>query len=95
MEPEKESRKMEPQKVLFYPLMGEKATLLRETENKLSFIVDKNSNSNEVKQAVESLYNVKVMSVNVMITSEGKKKAIVRLDPKHSAEEIASHFGVM
>jgi len=35
------------------------------------------------------------MSVNVMNTTEGSKKAHVRLDSSHSAEEIATQLGVI
>lgn len=86
---------MDHHKILLYPLMGEKATLLREKENKLTFIVSRDSTRKEVKEAVEALYNVKVVQINTMVTSNGEKKAHVRLDPKHSAEEVASHFGVL
>ena len=86
---------MDQYRVLLYPLMGEKATILREKENKLTFIVNKDATQDDVKKAVESLYNVKVLKTNIMITTKGKKKAHVKLDPKYSAEEIASHFGVL
>ncbi|HDH41700.1 MAG TPA: 50S ribosomal protein L23 [Candidatus Altiarchaeales archaeon] len=86
---------MDQYRVLLYPLMGEKATILREKENKLTFIVNKDATRDDVKKAVESLYNVKVLKTNIMITTKGKKKAHVKLDPKYSAEEIASHFGVL
>lgn len=85
---------MDPQKILLYPLMGEKATSLRENENKLSFVVDKNSTKQDIKKAIESNYNVKVLDVNTVV-SQGKKKAHIKLDPKYSAEEIASRFGVL
>lgn len=86
---------MDQYKTLIYPLMGEKATMLREKENKLSFIVDKKSSKKEVKEAVETLYNVKVTGVQTAITSDGRKKAHVKLDKKDSAEEVASRFGVL
>ena len=81
--------------VLLYPLMGEKATILREKENKLTFIVNKKSTKQEIKEAVENLYSVKTVGVNVILTPKGKKKAHVKLDPEFSAEEVASHFGVL
>jgi large subunit ribosomal protein L23 len=87
--------KMDQYKTLLYPIMGEKATLLREKENKLTFIVDKAATRDDVKKAVESLYNVRVLKTNIIITKKGKKKAHVKLDPKYSAEEMASHFGVL
>ncbi|MFH1721376.1 MAG: 50S ribosomal protein L23 [Candidatus Altiarchaeota archaeon] len=86
---------MNPYKTLLYPLMGEKATTLRERENKLTFIVERKANRSQIKEAVETLYSVKVVSINTMITTEGKKKAHVRLSEKDSAEEVASNFGVL
>ena len=75
--------------------MGEKAILLRENENRLTFIVNKKATRKDVKNAVESLYNVKVLKTNIMITTKGMKKAYVKLHPDYSAEEIASQFGVL
>lgn len=85
---------MDSKKILLYPLMGEKATSLRENENKLSFVADKNSTKPDIKKAIESNYNVKVLDVNTVI-SQGKKKAYIKLDSKYPAEEIASRFGVL
>ncbi|MBD3388274.1 MAG: 50S ribosomal protein L23 [Candidatus Altiarchaeales archaeon] len=86
---------MEPHEILLYPLMGEKATTLRERENMLTFIVSKESTKKEIREAVEKMLKVRVSSVNVMHTVEGKKKAHIRLDKKHSADEIASQMGVL
>jgi len=86
---------MDPYKIILYPLMGEKATMLREKENKLSFIVAKDAEKKDIKEAIESLYNVKVVKLDSMITSTGERKVHVRLDKKYSAEEVASHFGVL
>lgn len=86
---------MEPNETLLYPLMGEKATMLREKENKLTFIVNKKSTKKDVKEAFEKLYQVKVLKVNLFITPEGKKRAYIKISPEHSAEEIASKFGVL
>lgn len=86
---------MDLNEVLLYPLMGEKATILREKDNKLTFIVDSKATRQDVKKATELLYNVKVESVNVMITSDGKKKAHVKLGKDYIAEEIASQFGIL
>lgn len=85
---------MNPQEIILYPLMGEKATMMRD-KNILTFIVNKNSRKKEVKNAVEELYKVKVLSVNIINTMEGIKKAHIKLDPKYSAEEIATQLGVI
>ncbi|HEX55236.1 MAG: 50S ribosomal protein L23 [Candidatus Altiarchaeales archaeon] len=86
---------MELHEILLYPLMGEKATILRERENKLTFMVNDKATKSDIKKAVEELYDVKVLKVNVLITQRGKKKAYVKLHPDYSAEEIASQFGVL
>jgi len=85
---------MNPHEIILYPLMGEKATMMRD-KNILTFTVGKNATKKDIKKAVEELYKVKVMSVNVMNTTEGSKKAHVRLDSSHSAEEIATQLGVI
>jgi len=86
---------MDPDKVLLYPLMGEKATMLREMENKLTFIVSKESTKKDIRDTVESLYKVDVLDVNTMNTLDGKKKAHIKLAEKFSADEVASQFGVL
>jgi len=78
-----------------YPLMGEKATILREKGNTLTFVVNPNARKKEIKEAVEKLLGVKVVGVKVMHTTDGKKKAHIRLDSKHNADEIASQMGVL
>jgi len=86
---------MEPYEVILYPLMGEKATMLRERENTLTFIVEKGATKKEIKDAVSKMLNVTVSSVRVIHTMGGQKKALLRLDKKHSADEIASQLGVL
>jgi large subunit ribosomal protein L23 len=75
--------------------MGEKATMLREKENVLTFVVNKNATKKEIREAAEKLLNVTVVGVTVMHTTDGKKKAHIRLDKKHSADEVASNMGVL
>ncbi len=81
--------------MLMYPLMGEKATILRESQNRLTFIVNNKATKRDIKESIETLYDAKVVKVNVMTTSDGRKKAHIKLDPKYDAEEISSHFGVL
>ena len=55
------------------PITTEKSTNLQQF-NQYSFIVSKNSNSNEIKQAVESIFKVKVEKINTLII-RGKLKS--------------------
>ncbi|MFH1788632.1 MAG: 50S ribosomal protein L23 [Candidatus Altiarchaeota archaeon] len=85
----------DPYEILRYPMMGEKSTGMREKENTLTFIVNQKATKKQVKEAVEKLYNVEVTSVRTINLMDGNKKAHVRLSEKHSADEVASHFGVI
>jgi large subunit ribosomal protein L23 len=60
--------------VLKAPLVTEKATRLN-ADRKYIFIVDKNANRIEIRRAVESLYNVKVLKINSQII-KGKTKRV-------------------
>ena len=86
---------MDPYDILLYPLMGEKATLMREKENVLTFVVEKTAKKADIRVAVEELFKVKVKNIRVMHTTRGKKKAHIKLGEKYSADEIASHMGVV
>ncbi len=55
------------------PIMTEKSTNLNQF-NKYSFIVSKDSNSYEIKQAIENTFKVKVQKVNTIIV-RGKLKS--------------------
>jgi len=60
--------------IILKPLITEKMTNISEKMgNRFGFIVIKNSTKREIKQAVEELYNVNVVSINTSIYT-GKKK---------------------
>lgn len=76
------------------PLVTEQTFDLIEDQNKLAFIVDRRANKNQIKQAVEQLYKVKVMQINTLITPRGDKKALVKLHPNNSAADLAIKLGI-
>jgi large subunit ribosomal protein L23 len=53
------------------PIITEKATLMKENENKYVFEVEKESNKIEIKKAIEELFGVSVTNVNTY-TTHGK-----------------------
>ena len=55
------------------PIMTEKSTNLNQF-NKYSFLVSKDANSSEIKQAVETTFKVKVEKINTLIL-RGKLKS--------------------
>jgi len=82
------------EEVIIHPDVTEKSMKLVELENKLVFVVSLHSSKREIKRAVENLYEVKVRSVNTLITPKGVKKAYVKLTPEYKAEEIATRIGI-
>jgi large subunit ribosomal protein L23 len=86
---------MDAAEVIFYPLMTESASLMVEKDNKLIFIVSLKAGKSDVKRAVEQLYEVKVNKVTMLITSQGEKKAFVKLNPEYKASDVAIKLGIL
>ena len=84
--------------VIVSPVITEKATVLSE-QNKVVFRVAPTATKPQIKEAVERLFDVKVQSVNTLVT-KGKrkvfrgrrgqrsdvKKAVVTLEPGQSID---------
>ena len=66
-----------PHDVIKAPLVSEKGTLLTETANQVLFKVRPDANKIEVKQAVETIFKVKVVQVR-MARYLGKMRRIGR-----------------
>ena len=79
-------------KIIIRAVVSEKAIDLIQTQNKLTFIVDRRANKQMIKRAVEELFDVRVEKVWTMITPRGEKKAIVKLKPEYSAFDIATQY---
>ena len=91
----------DPRNVLVKPLMTEKSMQRKEELNAITFQVSVDSNKVEIRQAVEKVFNVKVVTVRTA-SHEGKwkrmgkfegrrsawKKAVVTLAPGHKIELI-------
>lgn len=86
---------MDPNEVIFHPLMTESASLMVEKDNKLTFIVNLKADKTDVKRAVEQLYEVKVDKVTMLITPQGEKKAFVKLNPEYKASDVAIKLGIL
>lgn len=80
-------------RIIKAPIVTEKSYLMMERENKLTLLVDEKATKNDIKRAVELLFNVKVVKVNTLRTPRGKK-AYVKLSPEYKATEIASRLGL-
>ena len=89
---------MNPRSVIIRPIVSEKSYALLNA-NKYTFRVHEHAHKTQVRQAVEELFNVKVLRVNVSKVQSkpkrrgalrgrkpGWKKAIVQLRPGDSIE---------
>ena len=81
--------------VIENPHMTEQAMDQIDEENKLVLIVDLEANKREVKDAVETLFDVTVKKVNTAITPQAKKKAYVGLSESDDAMDVATKLGMM
>lgn len=93
---ERKGPKLEPYQVILRPMITEKATHLSERHNAYTFEVHPLATKTEIKQAVETLFDVKVENVRTQ-NRRGKtrryrmrvgrlrnwKKAIVKLNEEH------------
>ena len=81
--------------IILFPLITEKAVDAIERENKITFIVGKKAGKKEIKEEVEKEFNVKVDRVNVLNDMKGRKRAIVQINKKFKANDIAMKLGVI
>lgn len=82
-------------KVIIRPHVTEKTLMLMEENNVLTFIVDRRASKPQIKEAVEKMFEVKVVKINTLVTPRGEKKAYVKLAPEYSAVDIASRMGIL
>jgi large subunit ribosomal protein L23 len=90
---------MDPYEILKRPIVTEKSSFQSDSLNRYTFEVDVRANKRQIKEAVEQVFNVEVVGVNVM-NVRGKqrrlgrivgrtrdwKKAIVTLAPNNSIQ---------
>ena len=62
-----------PRDIILQPVVSEKSYDLVDANNQYTFIVDPRSNKTEIKQAIQTIFDVKVISVNTT-NRKGKRK---------------------
>ncbi len=69
---------MNPYEILRRPILTEKSSLQSEHLNRYTFEVDCRANKHQIKDAVERVFNVQVLAVNV-INVRGKQRRLGRI----------------
>jgi large subunit ribosomal protein L23 len=83
-----------PRDIILQPVVSEKSYDLIESVNTYTFEVDRRTNKTEIRQAVESVFGVKVVAVNT-INRKGKTKRTgfkvgTRSDSKRALVKLAA-----
>ena len=81
--------------ILQYPVTNEKAVGLIELKNTLVFVVAQSATKPQIKKEVEALFEVKVASVNTLITPTGLKRAFVKLKDGYKADDVAAKLKIV
>jgi len=84
---------MDPYDIIYHPYVTEKTMNMMEKDNALELVVKIRANKQQIKKAVEKMFEVKVKDVNTRITKKGKH-AIVTFMPEFKAEDIGMRIGV-
>lgn len=79
--------------VIFEPIVSEKSYARIDEDNTYTFLVDRRANKTEIRQAVEEIFDVRVLSVNTL-NRRGKRKRTgyvigKRADAKHAIVKLA------
>lgn len=65
---------MEARDMIIRPVVTEKTMKQQNDLNKVTFLVKKGVNKIQIAQAIEEIYNVKVVDVNVIVTPSKKRR---------------------
>lgn len=85
----------DPYQIIKYPLSTEKSIRQIEFDNKLTFVIHPRSTKGDVKRAVEELFKVKVVKVNIQNSFQGQKRAYVKLSAADFASDISADLGLI
>ena len=81
-------------KVILHPYITEKTFELVETEKKICFIVERTASKLAIKNAINTLYEQKAVTVNTSRTIYGKK-AFAEFESVDIARDLATKIGML
>jgi len=76
------------------PVITEKAVMLIESSNVLTFVTEKGRTKEEIKKYFEEIFEVKVKSIKTLIR-QNKKYVYIRLNKENPAIDVATKLGIM
>lgn len=81
-------------RIILKPYITEKTFAMVENESKICFIVEREASKPQISEAVNTLYNQKVINVNTARTIYGKK-AFVQFETIEKARDLATKIGML
>ena len=76
------------------PIVTEKAVMMIEAQNVLTFSTDKNKTKDEIKKEIEEIFEIKIEKIRTLIKGN-KKYAYVKLKKEFPAIDIATKLGII
>jgi large subunit ribosomal protein L23 len=76
------------------PVATEKAVMMIESGNVLTFVVDKRKSKDAIKKEIEEMFGVKIDKVRSLIKAN-KKYVYVQLNKEFPAMDVATKLGLM
>jgi large subunit ribosomal protein L23 len=76
------------------PITTEKAVMIIERENTLTFSTEMSAKRDDIKKEIENLFDVKVKNVRTLIKNS-KKYAYVQLKKEFPAIDVATKLGLI
>lgn len=81
-------------KIQLKPIVTEKAVMMIEAQNVLTFQTGKEAGKQQIKKEIEELFKVEIEKIRTLIRGN-KKYAYVRLKSKFAALDVATKLGIM
>ncbi|HIG95181.1 MAG: large subunit ribosomal protein L23 [archaeon GW2011_AR13] len=76
------------------PIVTEKAVMMIETQNILTFVFDQRKGKEEIKKEMEDLFDIKIEKIRTLIRGN-KKYAYIKLKKDFLAIDVATKLGLM
>lgn len=81
-------------KIQLKPVVTEKAVMMIESQNVLTFKTGKEATKQEIKKEIEDLFKVKIEKIRALIRGN-KKHVYVKLKSQFAALDVATKLGIM
>ncbi|MBS3076131.1 50S ribosomal protein L23 [Candidatus Pacearchaeota archaeon] len=76
------------------PIVTEKAVMMIESQNILTFVLDRRQNKTDIKNEIEDLFKIKIEKLRTLVR-DNKKYVYVKLKKEFPAIDVATKLGLI